>query len=135
MEQRERLIKRHVVAVIGSRSCPEGAPGLALLDKAMKPILAANPDVVVVSGGARGADRVAEQWAKHWNAPILVMKAHWDIYGKQAGFIRNRKIVEAADEVVAIWDGKSRGTAHTLKLAKELNKPITIIKLGETCTS
>lgn len=131
MKTRERLIKRHVVAIIGSRSCPEGEPGLALLNEVMFPILAANPDIIVVSGGARGADRVAEQWAKSWRMPVLVMKAHWDLYGKQAGFIRNRKIIEAVDEVVAIWDGHSRGTAHSLQIAKSLNKPITVIKLED----
>jgi len=84
----------------------------------------------IISGGARGVDTEAEVTAiAHW-LPTLIFKAEWDKYGKSAGMKRNADIIAAADEVVAFWDGQSKGTAHTIQLALNcLNvKKITIIK-------
>jgi hypothetical protein len=52
--------------------------------------------------------------------------ALWDVYGKSAGYRRNADIVKAADRIVAFWDGKSSGTKHTIKLAKQAGKPVEI---------
>lgn len=47
--------------------------------------------------------------------------------GKAAGFIRNKQIVDACDMVLAFWDGKSKGTEHTIKLARLAKKPTFIV--------
>lgn len=81
----------------------------------------------IVSGGARGVDTLAEKLANRHNIPIKVFPADWDAYGKSAGYRRNRDIVDRADVVFAFWDGKSKGTKHSIDLAKEKGKRLEII--------
>ena len=78
----------------------------------------------IVSGGAKGADSLAEIYAEKYQLPLIVFKHDWQKYGRGAGIVRNREIIEAADIVVAFWDGSSKGTASSLKLAKSKNIPI-----------
>jgi hypothetical protein len=76
----------------------------------------------VVSGCARGVDLLGERWAKENGIPIAQMPAEWEKHGKVAGFIRNREMVEYVGQdggVIAVWDGVSKGTTHTINLAKE----------------
>jgi hypothetical protein len=73
----------------------------------------------VVSGGARGADRLGEEWAAKENIPLRRFPAEWDRHGKAAGYIRNAEMAEYADKLVAFWDGESRGTKHMIDLALE----------------
>jgi nucleoside 2-deoxyribosyltransferase len=82
---------------------------------------------VVVSGGARGVDLEAEGAARARGLAVQIFPADWDKYGKRAGFLRNQQIVDAADTVVAFHDGVSRGTLHTIGLAKAAGKPVRII--------
>lgn len=85
----------------------------------------------IVSGGARGVDILGEQWAKEHNIPIFRMNANWDTEGKSAGFRRNERMAQYADQLVAIWDGHSRGTLHMINCMKQKNKPVFIFNLGE----
>jgi hypothetical protein len=80
----------------------------------------------IISGGARGADTLAEQFAKKENLPLKVFPAEWDKYGKSAGFRRNQQIVDNCDILIAFWDGESRGTKHSIDLATKQNKPVYI---------
>lgn len=86
------------------------------------------PGTTIVSGGARGVDRTAEQTAKHCGLPVITFHANWKQYGKQAGMIRNADIINCADAVVAFWDGSSPGTRNSINRAKKANKPVTIIR-------
>jgi hypothetical protein len=81
----------------------------------------------VVSGGARGADKLGEQWAYEKGLPIMCFPAQWDTYGKAAGYIRNREMAQYADALIAFWDGKSKGTKNMIDEAK---KQGLIIKVG-----
>jgi hypothetical protein len=74
-----------------------------------------------VSGCAAGIDLLGENWAKQNGIPIKRFPANWDVFGKQAGFIRNGAMVNyvAPDgALIAIWDGKSNGTNNVIMLAK-----------------
>jgi hypothetical protein len=82
----------------------------------------------IVSGGARGVDKWAEQTAKHHRRHTDIYEPDWKKYGKVAGFIRNNEIVRNCDIVVAFWDGRSKGTKHSIQLARYLNKPCIIVK-------
>lgn len=74
----------------------------------------------IISGGASGADSLAERYAANWATPIRVIKPDWKKDGKAAGFIRNQKMIDMKpDAVIAFWDGKSRGTADTINRAKK----------------
>lgn len=80
----------------------------------------------LVSGGAKGGDRYAEIYAKNRNIQITIHYPEWDKYGKSAGFRRNLKIVEDADIVVAVWDGESKGTRHTITEARKSGKKVIV---------
>jgi len=79
-----------------------------------------------VSGTARGADQLGERYAKERGYFIQRFPADWNAYGKAAGYIRNRKMAEYADALIAFWDGKSRGTLNMISLAKECGLQIRI---------
>jgi predicted Rossmann fold nucleotide-binding protein DprA/Smf involved in DNA uptake len=82
----------------------------------------------IISGGATGADTLAERYAKEKGIPLRVFLPDWNKYGKAAGPIRNKLIVEASDHVVAFWDGISRGTKSSIDIANQLGKPIDIVR-------
>lgn len=86
---------------------------------------------LVVSGGARGADRLAEIYASYRSLPIEVHEAEWDKYGKRAGFRRNIQIIDSCDEVVAFWNGRSPGTRHSITYAMSKDKKITVIETDD----
>jgi len=83
----------------------------------------------IVSGGATGADALAESYAKLRDIPIQVFPADWDTHGRAAGPIRNRQIVKASDLIVAFWDGKSPGTRSTKGLTEKAGKPFLHVKI------
>ena len=85
-----------------------------------------NKDIIIVSGGARGIDKYAETFANRNAIKTKIFEANWNRYGKGAGFIRNQLIIDEAHKVIAFWDGKSKGTKHSIDLAIKGNKPIDI---------
>lgn len=83
-------------------------------------------EVTVVSGGARGVDSIARRVAEDAWVPCQEFIPDWEKHGKKAGFLRNKQIVDACDELHAWWDGKSKGTKHSIDLARKAGKPVTI---------
>jgi len=81
----------------------------------------------IISGGAKGADLLGENFAENNDISCKVFYADWDKYGKSAGFIRNQTIVDNCDMILAFWDGESRGTADTIEKAKKAKKPTFIV--------
>ena len=80
----------------------------------------------IISGGAKGADSIAEEYAKSNRIPIKIHRADWKKYGKIAGFIRNAYIINDSDIIVAFWDMKSRGTLDDIEKAESAGKHIFI---------
>lgn len=88
----------------------------------------------VVSGGAKGIDTAAKEFAindKWEDDPLFCYElkykefpADWDLHGKAAGPIRNKQIAEYSDALLLIWDGKSKGSANMKKEMLVLNKPV-----------
>ena len=78
----------------------------------------------VVSGTARGVDKLGEQWANNNNIPIKQFPANWNEYGKAAGYIRNREMAEYADAAVILWDNYSKGTENMITEMIKKKKPI-----------
>lgn len=77
---------------------------------------------LIISGGAKGADTFAEQYAKENNIETLIFPAEWKKYGRRAGYLRNVDIIKNCDICIAFWDGFSGGTAHDLELCYEYKK-------------
>jgi len=109
------------IAVIGSR----GFNNVKLLEDKLDAFK--NQIIELISGGAQGADTLAEAWALANNVPIILFKPDWKRYARAAGIKRNKQIIESCDYCIAFWDGKSRGTASSLKFCEKLNKPFEIV--------
>lgn len=115
------------LAIVGSRTFNN----YDLLEKSITQIYDLSHITGIVSGGAYGADTLGEQFANNHSIPLLVKKPNWSVYGKKAGFLRNKEIVNDADEIIAFWNGISRGTKITIDCANKVNKKVTIIKVNE----
>ncbi|MGD6876899.1 DUF2493 domain-containing protein [Bacillus infantis] len=85
-------------------------------------------DVEIVSGTARGADKLGERFAEEKGCRVAYFPAEWDLYGKSAGYRRNAKMAKYADAAVCFWDGKSRGTKHMIDLAEKEVLQVKVIK-------
>lgn len=108
------------IAVVGSRDGINPAAVHDFIDK-LEPAT-----TVVVSGGARGVDTYAAERAKERGIRVIEIRPNWNKYGRGAGFLRNKEIVKAADDVVAFWNGSSRGTEHTIEQAVKLGRSVAI---------
>lgn len=108
------------IAIVGSRDYQH-------LERVRSFVRTLPPNTVVVSGGARGVDTVAEETAKEVGLKTAILRPDWGRFGKVAGFMRNESIVLNSDRVVAFWDGKSKGTRNTISLAQKSGKTLTII--------
>lgn len=86
----------------------------------------------ICSGGAKGADSLAEKLAGEFSIPIKIYYPDWKLYGKIAGFRRNSDIVSYSDKIYAFWDGESKGTLDSINKAKKLNKPIMVVIFGSS---
>jgi hypothetical protein len=82
----------------------------------------------IVSGTARGVDRLGERYGEEHGIPIERFPADWDTHGKRAGYLRNETMINYADALIAIWDGISKGTNHAINLAKEKGLKVFIYK-------
>lgn len=85
-------------------------------------------NIQIVCGKARGADTLGERYARERGYSANYFPANWNTYGKRAGYVRNVEMAQAADALVAFWDGQSRGTAHMIKTAREYGLLVRVIK-------
>lgn len=118
------------VLIVGSRTFNDYELLKTSLDNVLREV---TDTVEIVSGGANGADRLAERYAKEKGYGLHIVRAEWNLYGKRAGYLRNAKMHEyiSGDEkriCVAFWDGISKGTQHSFTLADTYNNPLTVIK-------
>jgi len=88
-----------------------------LLCKKLDKILSKQTEIEIVSGAAKGADKLGERYAEERGYPIKRFIPDWGLYNKAAGFIRNVDMVEYADALILFWDGKSKGSEHMLDTA------------------
>ena len=69
--------------------------------------------ITLFHGGAKGADRIAAEFAEDLGWEVIEVKADWDVHGKKAGVLRNVQMLDQNPSyVVAFWDGQSKGTKH-----------------------
>ncbi len=80
----------------------------------------------VISGGCKGVDLFGERWAKERAIPVQRFDADWEKHGRAAGPIRNVVMAENADALIAIWDGKSRGTKSMIEIARKKGLRIVV---------
>lgn len=130
-ECQRQICKGHFFClIVGSRTFTD----YSLFKEKTDYLLQNKKNIVIVSGGAKGTDTLAEKYAKENDFPFLMFSAEWDKYGCAAGYIRNEKmhnfISRQSDRgVIAFWDGKSKGTTHSFELAKRYNNPIKTVMI------
>lgn len=83
-------------------------------------------EIEIVSGQARGADALGERYALDRGYIVKQFPADWTRYARRAGIMRNEKMGDYADALVAFWDGKSRGTKHMIEYAKSKNLKVRV---------
>ena len=87
--------------------------------------------ITILSGHCKGTDLMAERYAKEKGFALEIYPADWKKYGKAAGPIRNRQMVENADTVIAFVSKTASGTKNLIENAKRLNKELFIKDIGE----
>jgi len=83
----------------------------------------------IITGGAYGIDKIAEVYADTHQIKKTVLKPEYELYGKGAPLKRNDLIIEYADYIIAIWDGRSRGTKYVIDHSVAQGKPVKVIKI------
>lgn len=81
----------------------------------------------IVSGGARGIDTCAREYAVANRLKLTEFLPEYEKYGRFAPLRRNLQIIDYADEVLAFWDGKSRGTKYVIEQCHRKNKKVTVM--------
>ena len=82
--------------------------------------------VEIVSGRARGADKLGEKYSKDRDYGLKIFPADWKRYGKRAGYLRNEQMAQYADVCICFWDGESRGTKHMIDLANRYGLKVIV---------
>lgn len=108
------------VAVIGSRSLSIDNIGKYLPENTTE----------IVSGGAKGIDTIAAEYAKSKGIPLTEFLPDYKLYKRGAPLKRNIQIIEYSDTVVAFWDGKSHGTKYVIDQCHKMGKPIQVFTPG-----
>lgn len=119
--------------IAGSRSIEDSKFVHSVLDGIVMDYF---PNVTeIVSGGARGVDTIAKTWAAQLGLRMTVFLADWNEYGKAAGVIRNKQMadyVKPDGGLIAIWDGKSRGTTRMIEYAMGCGLDVVIVRVERT---
>jgi len=116
------------IAIVGSRNFVDYPYFKSIIDVYL---LKDDLSVEFVSGGAKGSDALAEQYANEHNIPIHIHYPDWKSLGKIAGRIRNQSIIDDSDELIAFWDGFSSGTKMTISFAKAKGIPYKVVYINE----
>lgn len=114
------------IMIVGTRTYEDYKAFKSKVDEWLNYNVNLNEDIIeIVSGGARGVDSLAERLANEENFLKKIFPADWNKYGKSAGPIRNRQMVEYIKEkdgvCLIFWDGQSRGTKNDIDLCNEYN--------------
>lgn len=127
---------RFYLIIAGSRDYDDYQRMAYVTDRMLKGIADAGMPVTIISGGARGADTLAERYAKERGFELNVMPADWDNLGKRAGYIRNRAMSDYVSQfsqkgMLCFWDGQSKGTRDNFSLAGDRGIPLKVLDYKE----
>ena len=111
------------VAIIGSRDLHMD------IGKYIKKYVDVKNITLIISGGARGIDTLAEKYAIEHDIPMKIFYPEYENHGSNAPLRRNIDIVDMADIVVAFWDKESRGTKFVIDYARKSGKKLIEIRV------
>lgn len=113
------------VVIAGSRSITDYSYFLSAIEAVN--IISSNDEIV--SGGAKGVDTLAKQYALDNKLVLCQFLPEYNKYpGRVAPLKRNEDMAEYGDVLIAIWDGKSTGTGHMISQMKKRGKAVYIVK-------
>lgn len=116
------------LAIIGSRSFNDWLLCLTIADE----IVSEYPTIdTIVSGGAKGADKLGHKFSRYKRFKYKEFLPNWDKYGKSAGMIRNRTIIDNSDYALIFWDGLSKGTKNSIDLVINKKIPYRIVMVDD----
>ncbi|MBQ8523684.1 MAG: hypothetical protein IJ457_03590 [Clostridia bacterium] len=104
------------IAIVGSRNINVDNIGLYVSDADE-----------IVSGGAVGVDSCVAEYAKMNGIKLTEFLPEYVLYGRVAPIVRNKKIVDYADKVIAFWNGSSKGTLSVIKYAEKTGKDCEVV--------
>ncbi len=108
-----------------------GSRGITDFDLA--PYIPSDTDTIIC-GGASGIDRLAEEYADTHHLSKMILHPQYRRFGRAAPLKRNEEMVEMADAVLIIWDGKSKGTRYTMELARKTGHEIQVVTVSGEMT-
>lgn len=79
---------------------------------------------VIIQGGARGADYLAKRWAEVAQIEMREFIPEWDLYGKQAGMIRNQRMLDHGKPDIVLAFSGGRGTEDMIRRAEKVGVPV-----------
>lgn len=119
------------LAISGWRGMKYSGEHLWLFQQAMEDLIVNHNKIptLIITGGAKGADQLGEQWAKEHNIPLLVLKPEYDKHGNKAPLVRNVDIVSGCTHLLAFPHKEGSGTQHAIREAMKRDKSIMVIHL------
>lgn len=84
-------------------------------------------EVEIISGGARGADRLGELYARNNGYKLTIIEAKWDLHGHSAGYKRNVEMSLIATDVIVFWNGASKGSKHMIDIANKRGLKVKVV--------
>lgn len=121
------------VIIAGSRTFTNVDELLSKVDSALsdqKP-----EDVVIISGGAGGADDLAYQYARKRQLKFEMFPARWDAHGKMAGFLRNIEMAKSADACIIFNENGSKGSTHMEEQARKHGLKLKVYRYNTNDTT
>jgi predicted Rossmann fold nucleotide-binding protein DprA/Smf involved in DNA uptake len=124
------------IAITGSRSITNKDWVNYHIDKMLENAVSADLPITIVSGGAKGPDSIAHEYADNMRYDFILFKPYHLIDNQEPFrarffFARNKQIVDNSDEIVCFWDGKSSGTKSVIEYATKRGKQLTVIMWDE----
>jgi hypothetical protein len=105
-----------------------GSRSMRLYDTVVKALDGMRPELVI-HGGARGADKFADMWARKRDIKIVTCLPDYEQYQKRAPLVRNDTMVSLCTHAVGFWDGESTGTLYTIKECMKQQKPLRLYSI------
>lgn len=133
-EDKEMSDTKLGVIIAGSRYFWEYGTFAEVTDKMLSNY--APSDITIISGGANGADQLAERYARENGIKIIVMPANWEKFGKSAGYRRNEAMHKRLNDFekkacLCFWDGQSKGTKHNFGLSIRYEEQLKVYNFKE----
>ena len=121
--------KKFKIAIVGSRKFNNYHRIEEEFFKLLNDLGRLKENILIISGGAKGVDTIAQRIAKNHGIPILIFYPNYSKHGKRAPLIRNIQIIEHSDFILAFPTKDSRGTRFTITEARKRKKPNRVIEV------